>query len=364
MSEASATGLLRERLPAISTPVWDGLLTGGLCLVGMGGLLLFRASGGEVVFRERDWVALAILLNSPHFMASYRVLYASREGVLRHRWATIGVPLVLLGVITAAALARDATPILRVLVLVSSVYLAWHYAGQTWGMVATFSRLAGVSYTERERRCLRAGPRSLLVLHVLFALSGRLPPVDWIDPRRYVAAYTWAVYATVAAAALSLLAGSWAFVSARRRGEAVPIRAVLPWASYFLWYPFWIFVPSGFFWLQLAHALQYMAFPMRLDLNRYVATGARSPGARRRHVVATYLALVAVGAIVLHGPPLATHALGEGWYSSATMRQMLAVLTHCVGIHHYFVDGAIWKLRDESVRRALFAHLPAREATA
>jgi hypothetical protein len=28
-----------------------------------------------------------------------------------------------------------------------------------------------------------------------------------------------------------------------------------------------------------------------------------------------------------------------------------------INIHHFFIDGAIWKLRNPEVRRELFAHL-------
>jgi len=32
-----------------------------------------------------------------------------------------------------------------------------------------------------------------------------------------------------------------------------------------------------------------------------------------------------------------------------------------VNIHHYFTDGAIWKIRNPDVRRDLFSHLAPRE---
>jgi hypothetical protein len=33
------------------------------------------------------------------------------------------------------------------------------------------------------------------------------------------------------------------------------------------------------------------------------------------------------------------------------------VVSATVGIHHYFVDGTLYKLRNPDVRRDLFAHL-------
>lgn len=350
--------------PALTTPFLDGVLTGGLALFGMSSLLVYRfAWGGQVAFNESEWIALALLVNAPHFMASYRVLYDGKASFREHPWATLGVPALLLGVLLACGLMAQPGPLLQKLVLVSSVYLAWHYAGQTWGMVASFSHLAGVRYTQRERLCLRFGPRALIGIHLMFALSGRLPPRQWIDPATYIKAYSWAFGFVCALIVVSLLAGVWAFRSARRRGQPVPIRAVLPWASLFVWYPFWFFVPGGFMWVQLAHALQYLAFPIRIEVNRYTAhavrEGGQTPSAaqRRLHGGLAYLVFVALGAVILQGPPLVTHAIGEGWWSSLEVRRLLLALTHCVGIHHYFVDGAIWHLRNEKVRGELFAHV-------
>ncbi len=343
---------------AITTPFWDGLLTGGLSLAAMGVLLFYvLVLGRPIAFDTRDWIALTILVNSPHFMASYRLLYDSREHILAHPWATLVVPTGLVGVVLAVTLVERPGPLLGWLVLVSSVYLAWHYAGQTWGMVASFGHLEGITFTPRERFLLRTGPRVLLALHVLFAMTGRLPPRSWIDPQTYVSGFAIVFQLVCGLIVVGLLLGVWTFVALRRRHGELPIRVVLPWAALYLWYPFWYFVPGGFFFVQIAHALQYMAFPLRVEVNRYAKGRTRSPSQRRLHAGLVYVGLVVLGAVVLHGPPLTTHALGEGWYSTDEVRRSLLAVTHCVGIHHYFVDGAIWRLRDRRVREELFSHL-------
>ncbi|MGY8736469.1 MAG: hypothetical protein ACKVIW_03000, partial [bacterium] len=63
------------------------------------------------------------------------------------------------------------------------------------------------------------------------------------------------------------------------------------------------------------------------------------------------------GGVFLHGPPLAAMALGEGWYSNDTARVLFQGFISCVAIHHYFIDGAIWKLSNPKVRGELFSHL-------
>lgn len=356
--------------PAISTPLWDALAMGALSIAGMGtalfGLLVLQR---EVAISENDWVALSILVNSTHFMASYRILYASRAEISAHRWSTLVVPGLLLATLIGGAFVPQRDAIYQQLVVGSSIYLAWHYTGQAWGMVAATTRICGLELTPRERLGIRFGMRTFLVLHILYALSGRLPPTQWIAPATYVRLYGWAFYGVCASAALSLAVGGLAYLAVRRRHGRLPLRAVVPWLALYLWYPFWYFVPGGFLFVQLSHALQYLAFPLRVEVNRYAAAAPRTPGQKRLRALVVYLGLLVAGTLILNGAPLAAWTFGEGWYSSPDARVIFGAFTNCVAIHHYFVDGAIWKLRDEKVRRDLFRHLDppdvagAREAT-
>jgi hypothetical protein len=68
-------GAMAASRAAITTPFWDALLTGGVSIVGMGAVLVYvLLYGGPIAFADADWIALTILVNSPHFMASYRLL--------------------------------------------------------------------------------------------------------------------------------------------------------------------------------------------------------------------------------------------------------------------------------------------------
>lgn len=355
------TRRVTERAPSITTPLVDLITTGGLSILAMGVLLVWAlAFKGPVDFVDGDWIVLMILINSSHFTASYRLLYVSRQEILGNRWSAIFVPAMLLAILGWAAFGSAQAWIVRNLVLASSIYLAWHYTGQAWGMVSSFSRILGVEYNGIERVCIRSGMRVLLVLHVLFALSGRLPPADWIAPASYIEAYGIAFKIVLGLVCVSLLAGGWAFQSARSRGQHIPLRAVFPWLALYFWYPFWYFIPGGFLWVQLSHALQYLAFPLRVELNRYDRTESHTQAQRRIRLACVYIGLVVSGLVFLHGPPLAATAFGPGWYSSETIRTLFTGFVACVAIHHYFIDGAVWKLRNPKVRRELLSHLEAR----
>src|SRR5687767_15453037 len=84
-----------RRTAAILSPVVDLLLVGGLSLIVFVPLLLSGRSDLVLIGAgAQAWVAT--LINMPHFMASYRMVYRSREMILRHKWASIYIPALLL----------------------------------------------------------------------------------------------------------------------------------------------------------------------------------------------------------------------------------------------------------------------------
>ena len=48
---------------------------------------------------------------------------------------------------------------------------------------------------------------------------------------------------------------------------------------------------------------------------------------------------------------------GKLTFLAVTCLNLLAVTSAFVNIHHYFIDGAIWEIRNPEARRELFAHL-------
>ena len=149
----------RPSAPALVTPFWDGVAVGGLSLFGMSIALAYLfLFGGEVsTFEKFDWIVLSILVNATHFMASYRLLYYSFEHASAAPWAAFYVPLVLIALFVYRMVGPGREVVADGIMIVGSVYLGVHYTGQAWGMVSTFSHLAGVRYSNRERLAIRSG---------------------------------------------------------------------------------------------------------------------------------------------------------------------------------------------------------------
>jgi hypothetical protein len=279
---------------AILTKPLDAALGGGLALLAVGSLLILRP-GWLDALRPHHLALGALLLNYPHFVASSWLVYRSPEMVRRHRWAAVGFPLILLLLCAAAVGAAPWSRLgLEAILLATSLYLAWHYTGQAWGMVASFAALEGVPPEPGERRLVRGSIRLLLVFHVVWALR-----VQKEFPG-FAAQLNWPYVLGLGLIPLAAVLGAVGFARwSRRTGSLPPVRVWLPWAALLVWYSAMALHPRALHLVQLGHALQYLPFPLRVELNREAAAPSPDP---LREAGRLALAWAAGAALVWLGP--------------------------------------------------------------
>jgi hypothetical protein len=342
-----------SRTAAILSPTVDLLLVGGLSLIVFIPLLLSGRSDLVLIGAgAQAWIAA--LVNMPHFMASYRIIYRSKEMILRHRWASMYVPAILFAYMAVAAWESQRSPMLVVIfVSVASGYLAWHYTGQVWGMMASFAYLDGRGFDRIERLLVRTSLRILLAWHVTWFLYTQLRDPGMIRP-----AYLLISAGTVVAFGLGMTGLAMMY---RRTGRMPPARALVAWVAIFVWYAMLARDPKAIFWIQIAHAIQYLAFPIRVEMNRAAAAvRSRAESAARvtGHMVAYGVILLAVSLLVAKVMP--GHAMGivGDAFGEEPGRAAPILLLMFINIHHYFTDGVIWKISNPEVRKELFAHVP------
>jgi hypothetical protein len=345
-SSLSAAG----RQPSVLSPVIDFLCVGGLSLIVLLPLLVSGRSDLVIIGAgAQAWLATAV--NMPHFMASYRLVYRSRDTILRHKWASIYIPTILF-VYTCVAVweAQYSTVLVVILVSVSSAYLAWHYTGQVWGMMASYAYLDGRSFEKNERFLIRTGLRILLAWHVTWFLYTQLRDPTMVRP----------LYVLVSAGTLAaFVLGVIGLAKMRRRtGRFPPARALVAWLAIFVWYAVMARDPKAIFWIQIAHALQYLAFPIRVELNRTLASSARSAGRVALHMALYGAALLAVSYLVTQIVPGRAMDAVADMFGEDPGRVVPVLILLFINIHHYFTDGVIWKISNPEVRKDLFAHVP------
>ena len=355
------TGAVTHKLPSIISPWIDFICVGGLSIVVMLFLLVYILptyswNSAEAKVSIGSMIVLQALINWPHFMASYRLLYLPSENIRRYPAAAIVIPSVLVGIIILSIATGDgfSDGVLFVnqnvsyfLWLGAAFYLAWHYTGQAWGMVCTFSHLHNIKFLPRERFILRAGLRVLLAWHVIWGMQDL--PESWLG-----FFYSWipGLLNWVSIVAIVLFFASiYVFFAVRHRSGRFPTSQVVsPVISIYLWYLVLYFEPSAYVYVQLSHSLQYLIFPLRVEMNRKGMNVINFNNFKELIWGCKYYAmLVLFGCILFYFPNL---------LDTGNQQYTLGVLiASAIAIHHYFVDGAIWKLGNPYVRNTLFKHL-------
>jgi hypothetical protein len=115
-----------------------------------------------------------------------------------------------------------------------------------------------------------------------------------------------------------------------------------------VWYGFLYCFPQSIFWVQIFHALQYLPFPLRVELNR--ADAARGQLGHLKTGIVYFVMLAFTSAIIFGMIPWISTGLGQGSHS------VWVAIASVINIHHYFIDGCIWHISNPVVRQDLFAH--------
>ena len=271
--------------------------------------------------------------NSAHFAGSTVRLY-TKEGSWRQLpFVTMVLPLVML-VVLAAALVQ---PLLGAGLV--NVYLLWspfHYASQTYGLSVMYACRAGRVPTLAERRLLRA---SCLVpfLHTALGGLGDFLVPSWAAGSPLVQAVRSGGQAPVALVAVALPLATLIYLV--RRERPVPLIVPVLLASNAAWLIFAGY--SGAFAVALVtvfHGVQYLAILCVFHAREGAARALDARPAWQR-VGRFYLMCLALGYLLFQALPGGVEFLG------ATHAESVLLVVAVINLHHFLVDGFIWKLR-------------------
>ncbi|HTS13353.1 MAG TPA: tetratricopeptide repeat protein [Candidatus Limnocylindrales bacterium] len=303
---------------------------------------------------------LAIIFNYPHFMATVYRAYHTREDFEKYKIFTLHVTLllVLTGVLLHASY--------QLLPWVFTLYICWspwHYTGQNYGLMMMFARRSGASISQRERRWLRAAfVASFLMLLASFETGGSSDPLilslglpaKITLPARVLFGSAFALFAFLGFRRL-----------VREHGISKMIAPLTLLLTQFLWFvlPTLIELRSSYQIpqtryssgiLAVMHSAQYIWIT-----SYYQQREARAAGQSRWPMTAYFATLVAGGiALFIPGPWLVSYIFRYDFTTS------FLIFTALVNIHHFILDGAIWKLRDARVGSLLVGQAKTQSATA
>jgi hypothetical protein len=296
---------------------------------------------------------LVWIVNYPHFSATSYRLYRTRDHIRQYPLTAIAVPLLL---IAGSVLSlQSPTGVAPYFVKFFQIWSPYHFSGQTFGIGMLYARRAGVALAPWQRHCLRwfifstylsliatveTGIRQYQFFGVTYPALGI--PSQIADLARLT------MYGLGAATAVLLVLVPLAL------GKAVPWMALLPAATQFVWFALGQQLPSFAEFIPAFHSAQYLLVAWSVHLKERLVESAAPPSARfvSEESLHWVLANVLGGFVLFWGIPHATATLG-GYDIGLTT----AIVFSAVQIHHFFVDGVIWKLKNPRVLSPLLVNI-------
>lgn len=369
---------------AAATPTGNRWLFGPIpdLLVGCG--VAYMAFFVALVFagpQLRAWLPIGLLplvsvfFGTPHYGATLLRVYERRSERRAYAiftvWISLALAALYVGGLYSAALGS----------FLLSLYLTWspwHYTGQNYGVALLFLRRRGIEVTPSTKRWIYT---SFVLSYGLtfLAIHGASYTADYAPVDYEGSAYRFLRFGIPAPFwiwAFGVLGAGYVVatvLAARDLLRRAPRAAdLLPTGLLALTQALWFLLPplgrelgllSGvdpfrpdnasflFIWVAAGHAAQY------LWITTFYA-GPRSAPAR----VGYYARCLFAGSAIWSLPALLY--VWSGWESSpfagiARGEDAGVLVAAVVNLHHFVIDGAIWKLRDGRVARALIRRDPA-----
>jgi hypothetical protein len=349
-------GTADEKRPLyfVSAPV-DFALIGGLSTASFLAFWLIGGPGGRPLPRDAVYAIAAALMwvvNWPHFSATSYRLYHSRGNVAQYPVTALVVPLLLLAAVVGSFLSPQG--VAPWLVKMFVLWSPYHFSGQTLGISIIYARRAGFQILPRERLALSGFIFGTFLVQTALTEAGEGPGTFYSVAYPTLGLPHWVpsllrfwMWGCGAAVLLLFIAKS------RKAGRIMPPIILLPAVTQFVWFGLGWKIPAFNEFVPFFHALQYLLIAWVMQMGETLA--ARAPADRRRFVTLESLRWITFN--VAGGIALFWALPRVGQLVGFTLPFATAVVISAVQIHHFFVDGVIWKLRNPQVSSPLMSNI-------
>lgn len=336
MSAPAATPPLRAALlgRTFGSPLFDYLVIGGGLSLIATGILWLTPYGPEHV-RSGDLALVLLLGNSCHFASSTVRLYAKPGAVEAMPRLTLLFPLVAFAVLTLAIVSADSGG-----GNLYAFYLTWspyHFAAQAYGLAVMYTYRAGATLGTADKRLLRW--TCLLPFFYAF-IGGAGAGLDWLVPGSLLQipavgmtrdALRELLRVLIFASPFLVFARVW-----RGTGRPMPLIALLVVVSNGIWWVTLVHM-QAFLWATIFHGIQYLAIVTIFHVKDQVALPGNTHGARY-HALRFYGLCVLLAYVLFQLVPRGYVWAGFGYTES------LLLTVAAISLHHFVVDGFIWRL--------------------
>jgi tetratricopeptide (TPR) repeat protein len=296
---------------------------------------------------------LALLFNYPHYMATIYRAYHRAEDFQKYRVFTVHITVLMLLTLVLSHMWNGLLP------WIFTIYLTWspwHYSGQNYGLFMMFARRAGASPDTTTTRILYS---AFIASYLILFLSFHTGPSS--DPL-FISLGIPGVVGKWEQVILGIAFLGLSIVGFFRLLRLTDWKRLVPCFTLFSSQVLWFFVPAAISlikgWaipqnrystglLAVMHSAQYLWITSYYA--RREAKSAEPSGSAARWRPLAYFGVLIVGGIALFvpGPWMASRGFHHDFTAS------FLIFTALVNIHHFILDGAIWKLRDSRVASLL-----------
>ncbi len=339
----------KRSLYFVNAPV-DYLCIGAISLIVYAFLLVFQREPNSTLLTAT--VVLSILVNWPHFAATNYRLYHSKENMRQYPMTAFVVPLALLLMVALAfRWPVAAAPILVQLYVFWSPY---HYSGQSVGISMLYAKRAGIPFGKTEQWALKGFIFGTFMSS--FALRASKPgqglfydiPFPSLNLPPHVA-LTIHVLMWICAAVFLILIGRWCY----REKRILPPIILLPAVAQYFWFVKAMDLNSFIELVPFFHGMQYLLIAWAMQLKEKMDEQHIAPswGYVRWESLRWMAINIAVGAFLFWLLPRVVES------TEIAIGTAAAVVVSAVQIHHFFVDGVIWKLKNPKVGEPLLVNI-------
>jgi hypothetical protein len=347
----TTTATAPRRAFFVNLPI-DVAVMGGLSMLLFAALWLAHANTRTSTVISLG-ATLVWIINYPHFSATSYRLYRSRDSRQQYPLTAYAVPVLLL----AGSILSLQSPLVVAPYFVKffQIWSPYHFSGQTFGIGMLYARRMGVTLRPFERTCLKwfvfstylsliatieTGRQQYQFFGVLYPALG-IPPV--IAQGALVAMYLLGAAVLLFLVVLPLM-----------RRQPVAWMTVLLAVTQFVWFGLGQRLPSFAEFIPAFHSAQYLLVAWSVHLKERLDESQRTGS--RGFVTAEsgvwLLGNVLGGFALFWGLPHATT-----WAGGYDLNLTTAVFFSAIQIHHFFVDGVIWKLKNPRVLSPLLVNI-------
>jgi hypothetical protein len=322
----------------------DTLFIGGLSSI-VFFLMLFFQSGVATATVLSIGVALSWICNNPHFAATTYKLYKSKENRRQFPFTSYVVPVLVLGMVMASiAYPKTIAPFL---IKFFFIWSPFHFSGQSFGISMVYAKRAGFKMGNFERQALKIFIYSSFI-GVLFRVDSYIQTSTHYNIKFLALNVPESFYdISLAVMIISGICLGFSVYKHKKKNEAaLPMIVLLPAFTHLIWFIGGAYHDAFNGLVPFFHSAQYLFIAWAMQTKDVVEKAKTENVLADKFFVAKkttiwFVINCIVGAGMFEGLPLI--------FPAASLDPMITMGIVVVGVqvHHFFVDGVIWKLKSQ-----------------